>query len=99
MMAAPDTSDDEGQAPDGRPNQTDHETMLHLWRGLAMHFANYLDTTPPEKRRANMLGQIRQFLKDNDIAADASHKVPVRERLGSLLTLGLPFTAPDGSGH
>ena len=73
--------------------------MEALWVELASYFIWYLDTTPREKRSAAMMGQIRRFLKDNDVAANASHKVEPRERLDSLLTLGIPFGGPDGEGH
>ncbi len=100
MMSTTTTSSPaDSQTEGARPGQTSMATMEELWRRLAEHFAWYLDTTPRDKRTAAMLGQIRRFLKDNDVAADASHKVDPRERLDSLLTLGIPFGGPDGTGH
>ncbi len=84
---------------EARPGQTSMATMHELWKRLAEHFMFYLDSTPREKRSAAMLAQIRQFLRDNDVAANASHKLQPREQLDSMLGLMIPFGDPEGKGH
>jgi hypothetical protein len=70
------------------------EQMEELHRLVAEALLEYMNMTPPAKRRASMLDVIRMFLKDNRIQADGSAE-SLRAGLERLKYFELPFPADD----
>lgn len=67
------------------------ESLRELHRLLCTTFLDYLQTTPPERRRASMLEVIRSFLRDNGIQKDLTLHGDVQASLQSLSSLDIPF--------
>jgi hypothetical protein len=73
--------------------------LEQLWTFLAQHCLDYMRTVPPERRSTRHLSVIRAFLKDSGITAEQGRRLGDTGALSSLLSLGVPFGGPDGSGH
>lgn len=67
------------------------DQLQELHRLLCTTFLDYLQTTPPERRRASMLEVIRSFLRDNGIQKDLTLHEDVQTSLQSLSSLDIPF--------
>lgn len=76
------------------PASTD--ALQALWEALRDAFAHYMEVTPPEKRRAAMLGQIRHFLRDNGVTGtrDGGKSLPQAQLADFLKALPFP---PSGN--
>ena len=78
------------------------EALQALHRALAAALQDYLIQTPPEKRRASMLGVIRSFLSDNSVHVELKPATrltagpqALASDLGTVLTLPFRDDDPD----
>ena len=83
----------EGPSSGARPaGPATMDTMWGLWQGVLRHCLALFDPAREKLPTAADLNVARQFLKDNAIRADESHKRGTLKGLQALAALDLPFT-------